>query len=482
MNDASLRVCVEAFVAAQVGAAVRVRGLKRFPVGFSWATYAVDLEPEAGVVLPAPTLILRIGPDDALYGPYSSVRQFQLLSALARSPVPTPRVHWHSDDRRILGAPFFFCERVNGRAPLPSVGARDDPVPVHREAMAAQFVGALADLHRFDWRDAPELADWEPGVTVQDSALRQVEVCEQDYARWATRPQPAMLWALHWLRRHAPRAQRLGIVHGDYRIGKTSCSRTGASRRCSTGSRPTSAIRTRTWPGPPCRSSAAAPAWCAGCCPWKTFGALRAPQRPAGRPRRAALLHGHVPAQAGPGVPGRGPHLRARGRQRRAHGRDGDPGRADAAADAEGHRGQPMNNSLPRLYEGMAATLAERILPHLGDDFARGQAYGLIYLLRYLQLRTGWSEAYLAPQWQALQATARRLGPLLHDLRGAPDIDSAAGAGTELPLQARCEALLAALCTAYDWAERHADALPPERWRRSVTPGATSSAPTSGRS
>jgi hypothetical protein len=121
-----------------------------------------------------------------------------------------------------------------------------------------------------------------------------------------------------------------------------------------------------------------------------------------------------------------------------------------------------MNNSLPRLYEGMAATLAERILPHLGDDFARGQAYGLIYLLRYLQLRTGWSEAYLAPQWQALQATARRLGPLLHDLRGAPDIDSAAGAGAKLPLQARCEALLAALCTAYDWAERHADALPPE--------------------
>ena len=64
-----------------------------------------------------------------------------------KSPVPTPRVYWHSDDRRILGAPFFFCERVAGRAPLPSVGAPDDPVPVHREAMAAS-IARIAEVAR----------------------------------------------------------------------------------------------------------------------------------------------------------------------------------------------------------------------------------------------------------------------------------------------------------------------------------------------
>jgi aminoglycoside phosphotransferase (APT) family kinase protein len=210
---------IEAYLSTQVGGSVRVSGLKRFPVGFSWATYALDLQAGQDVVLPASTLILRMGPADALYAPYSSVRQFQLLSALARSRVPTPRVYWQSDDSDILGAPFFFCERVTGRAPLPSVGAPDDPVPVHRESLGAQFVGALADLHRFDWQEAPELASWERGVTPENTARLQVELCEADYVRWATRPQPAVLWALHWLRRNAPRAQRLGIVHGDYRIG-----------------------------------------------------------------------------------------------------------------------------------------------------------------------------------------------------------------------------------------------------------------------
>lgn len=119
-----------------------------------------------------------------------------------------------------------------------------------------------------------------------------------------------------------------------------------------------------------------------------------------------------------------------------------------------------MNNSLSRLYEGMAASLAERVLPHIGDDFARGQAYGVIYLLRCLSLRTDWSEAYLQPQWEALQATAERLRPLLAGVTGAPALDAPAPAGATL--HARCEAARDALCAAYDWAECHADNLAPD--------------------
>ncbi|HEY2417931.1 MAG TPA: hypothetical protein VGH84_08425 [Steroidobacteraceae bacterium] len=117
-----------------------------------------------------------------------------------------------------------------------------------------------------------------------------------------------------------------------------------------------------------------------------------------------------------------------------------------------------MNNSLPRLYEGMAATLAERILPHIDDDFARGQAYGVIYLLQCLSLRTDWSDAYLQPQWNALQATGERLAPLLRDVQGAPAVDAPVSAGATL--HQRCEAGRAALCAAYDWAERHPADLP----------------------
>lgn len=215
----TLETRVAGYLSRQLGGAVRVDTLRRFPVGFSWATFGVDLDAQPGVALPARTMILRMGEDDGLYAPYSATRQFQVLAALARSPMPTPGVYLHSDDRTILGAPFFFCERSVGRAPLPSPGAPDDPVPAHRASLGAQFVSALAQLHQFGWRAAPELADWEPGLTLDNTALRQVDALLDDYRRWAMQPEPTVLWAANWLRRHAPKAERLGIVHGDYRIG-----------------------------------------------------------------------------------------------------------------------------------------------------------------------------------------------------------------------------------------------------------------------
>lgn len=218
-EETSLEARVADYLSHQLDGHVRIASLRRFPVGFSWATFGVDLNPDVGVAVPARTMILRVGKDDGLYAPYSATRQFQVLAALARSPMPTPGVYWHSDDRAILGAPFFFCERSVGRAPLPSPGAPDDPVPEHRASLGAQFVAALAQLHQFDWRAAPELAGWEPGLTTENTAVYQVEVLLDDYRRWAMRPEPTVLWAAHWLRRHAPKAVRLGIVHGDYRIG-----------------------------------------------------------------------------------------------------------------------------------------------------------------------------------------------------------------------------------------------------------------------
>ncbi|MBT2301893.1 phosphotransferase family protein [Variovorax paradoxus] len=217
--DDELRVRLERYLSHTAEGPVRVTRLKRFPVGFSWATFGVEAQAEAPAKMPADRFILRMGPDDGLYAPYSARPQFELLSALQRSPIPTPAVYACSDERTILGAPFFLCEHVQGRAPLPSVGAPDDPVLTERESIANQFVDALAELHRFDWRAAPELGNWGVGVDTASAARVQVETCERDYARWITKPQPAVVWALHWLRRNAPTARRLAIVHGDYRIG-----------------------------------------------------------------------------------------------------------------------------------------------------------------------------------------------------------------------------------------------------------------------
>lgn len=218
MQEESIKTRIAGFLSEKLGTKVSIEGFRRFPVGFSWATFGIDVSSSDRAVEPK-SLILRVGPDDGLFAPYSAERQFQVLSALERSPVPSPRVYWHSDDRSILGLPFFICERASGRAPLPSAGVAGDPVELHRATIGEQFVRSLAHLHAFDWASARELSAWDPGTTVDNTALRQTESCFADYNRWTLRPEPAVIWAIHWLRRNAPKADRLGIVHGDYRIG-----------------------------------------------------------------------------------------------------------------------------------------------------------------------------------------------------------------------------------------------------------------------
>ncbi len=61
-----------------------------------------------------------------------------------------------------------------------------------------------------------------------------------------------------------------------------------------------------------------------------------------------------------------------------------------------------MNNSFPRLIDGMIEALRQNVLPATEGEFARGQVFGVIFLLKNLRLRAGWSTAFLGEQLAAL--------------------------------------------------------------------------------
>ena len=85
-----------------------------------------------------------------------------------------------------------------------------------------------------------------------------------------------------------------------------------------------------------------------------------------------------------------------------------------------------MNNSLSRLIDGMIAQLRKEVIPHVEGDFARGQAFGVIYMLNSLKLRASWSNAFLIEQLRALEETNRELAALAPELPGAPMPDTRA--------------------------------------------------------
>ena len=63
-----------------------------------------------------------------------------------------------------------------------------------------------------------------------------------------------------------------------------------------------------------------------------------------------------------------------------------------------------MNNSFPRLIDGMCAVLRAEVLTRLDDEFARGQVFGVINLLNTFKVRADWSAGFLLQQIAAQQA------------------------------------------------------------------------------
>lgn len=120
-----------------------------------------------------------------------------------------------------------------------------------------------------------------------------------------------------------------------------------------------------------------------------------------------------------------------------------------------------MNNSLPRLIEGMIATLRREVIPHIDGDFARGQAIGIIYMLNSIQRRASWSNRFFHEQLLAFNTVSRRLQVLASQLPGAPL--PSVPEPLDLPLEGALESARDAgdeqLCILIDWLAEHRDGL-----------------------
>jgi len=213
-NVRSLRERLQHYLEQMLGGQISLSPLKRYPSGFSWITFGFSIKPGFNEVS---ELILRLGPQNGLYAPYSAEPQFAALAALKDTVVPVPRAYLWSDDPAILGDPFFISEKFPGAAPIPW-GSDDGLTTEHRQTLGAQFADALGAIHSTDWSSSG-LAKFAVGLTRENAALHQLDKWEADYRRWALRSYPMLHYVFGWLRARMPVAPQLSIVHGDYRLG-----------------------------------------------------------------------------------------------------------------------------------------------------------------------------------------------------------------------------------------------------------------------
>jgi aminoglycoside phosphotransferase (APT) family kinase protein len=191
---------------------VSVEHLSRIPGGASRETYRFDAVSASG----RRGMILRRDPPDSLI---DTDRRLEYLAYRSFHPlgVPTPEPIALEQGGEALERPFFLMTRVDGGAAA-SPFAPDPYVP-HAEVIGEQFFTLLGRIAAADPATLP-IAEAVETPAADACWSRELDHWARELDKDELFPQPIGRAALRWLRRHPPPpAQKLSVVHGDYRSG-----------------------------------------------------------------------------------------------------------------------------------------------------------------------------------------------------------------------------------------------------------------------
>lgn len=144
------------------------------------------------------------------------VREYRVMHALQRSPVPVPPTVALCEDRSVIGVPFTVTGYVPGpviRSPADAAGL--SPEQARRCGLA--LVDELARLHAVVPAEVG-LADFG---RPEGFAQRQVHRWRKQWQVVATRQLPQLDQLYQALLRRLPASGTAAVVHGDYRLDNT---------------------------------------------------------------------------------------------------------------------------------------------------------------------------------------------------------------------------------------------------------------------
>jgi len=139
-------------------------------------------------------------------------REYRLLHALEREPVPVPRAIALCDDDTIIGAPFYVMEMVDGR--IFTNGTLPDLDQFDRPHVYRAMIAGLGALHRIDPASVGMQEFGKPGNYFE----RQVRLWTKQYHAGASEPIREIDALIEWLPKTVPASCERRIIHGDYRI------------------------------------------------------------------------------------------------------------------------------------------------------------------------------------------------------------------------------------------------------------------------
>jgi aminoglycoside phosphotransferase (APT) family kinase protein len=201
------------YLASKLGAPdLTVHDLSRIPGGASRETYRFRARYGGA----ERKLILRRDPPASLIETERST-EYRAYEAFYRLGLPVPEPIALELGGEALERPFFVMAEIEN-AQVGSILA-PDPYGEHRDKIGRQFWSFLGRIARADPK-ALGLSDFDGGNSVEHCWSHELARWEHVIDEDEGEPQPIARAAIRWLKRHPPPpAQKIAVVHGDYRSG-----------------------------------------------------------------------------------------------------------------------------------------------------------------------------------------------------------------------------------------------------------------------
>jgi aminoglycoside phosphotransferase (APT) family kinase protein len=216
---ASLEESLVSYIALRMPWAegIQVDQLEQISGGASRQTYRFRLSYSENGEARERRLILRRDPAGSLIDTDRRI-EFAAYKAFHGTDVPVPEVLWLEDDPRHLGSPFFISVEMTGFQTSPT-RILMEPYAAHHEKIAEQKWSILGRITRHDPRRLGLVGTME-WVDPDKCWKRELDYWEGVLDSDELIPQPIIRAAIRWMRRNPPPpAQKICVVHGDFRTG-----------------------------------------------------------------------------------------------------------------------------------------------------------------------------------------------------------------------------------------------------------------------
>ncbi len=221
------RVKLEAWLRTKLPAAeaLSIGPLEKATSGYASEIHFFDLNWREGDHEKTENLVIREAPTELQIHPnYNVGTQFNIMRCLEGSSVPMPRTYWLEEDDKVLGAPFFIMERVEGDI-LNPIQPGEEPwgplfeaSPDQRSRMWRQTIEVIANINTIG-RESRGLSFLGVPRDGTDAIDRQISHYEHMWKWGGVQPQSIFDAAFAWFKSNRFEPEHISLCWGDARLG-----------------------------------------------------------------------------------------------------------------------------------------------------------------------------------------------------------------------------------------------------------------------